>query len=81
MDDGPFEDLELPLAWCAPCGRKVLTAVAGENGESRICVHCGVEISGVVRQVRGAELTESGYALYEEQGCGRPDCGRGRCGG
>jgi hypothetical protein len=80
VDDLPVDDLTLPFAWCAPCGRDVLTGVAGDDGQGRICVHCGAAISGAVRHVRGTELSESGYALYEEAGCGRPDCGRGRCG-
>lgn len=79
VDDLLFDDLEFPLAWCEPCGREVLTATAGDD-RARCCVHCGAEIDGSVRQARGADLADRGYALYEESGCGRPGCGGGRCG-
>jgi hypothetical protein len=81
VDDLQFDDLEFLLAWCPPCGREVLLAVASDDGPRRCCVHCGADIVTPVRPARGADLADSGYALYEEQGCGRPDCGRGRCGG
>ncbi len=79
MDDLQFDDLEFPLGWCTPCGREVLTAVA-EDGDGRLCVHCDLPVDGALRQARGVDLAGSGYALHEEQGCGRPDCGGGRCG-
>jgi hypothetical protein len=79
MPDLQFEDLDFPLGWCLGCGREVLTcAVLDDDG--RHCVHCGSAIAGPVRASRGAELGDRGYALHEEQGCGRPGCGGGRCG-
>lgn len=79
MDDLQFEELDFPLAWCAPCGREVLTC-AGEVDDVRHCVHCGTDVAGPLRAVPGSALGERGYALHEESGCGRPDCGGGRCG-
>jgi hypothetical protein len=79
MDDLQFEDLDFPLGWCSQCAREVLMALRHE-GDARECVHCGAPISGRVRDARGMDLGEAGYALHEEQGCGRPDCGGGRCG-
>ena len=79
MDDLQFDDLDFPLGWCEPCQREVLTAANGDD-DGRHCVHCGGTVSGRIRHVRGMDLAESGYALHEEQGCGRADCGGGRCG-
>lgn len=79
MDDLQFEDLDFPLGWCAQCGREVLMALR-PGDEGRECVHCGEPISGRIRQARGMDLGDNGYALQEEQGCGRADCGGGRCG-
>lgn len=79
MDELQFDDLDFPLGWCEPCQREVLTAVQAES-DARQCVHCGGAIGDRLRQARGLDLASSGYALYEEQGCGRPDCGGGRCG-
>lgn len=78
MDDLQFDDLDFPLGRCGHCAREVLTAAS--EGEARHCVHCGEAIAGPIRQARGMDLGDSGYALHEEQGCGRPDCGNGRCG-
>ena len=77
MDDLEFDDLEFPLGWCKLCEREVLTAAG--NDEARQCVHCDEPVTKV-RHARGLDLAGSGYALHEEQGCGRPDCGGGRCG-
>jgi hypothetical protein len=79
MDELQFDDLEFPLGWCGHCQREVLTAV-GDESDARHCVHCGEPIGGPIRHARGMDLADSGYALHEEQGCGRPDCGGGRCG-
>jgi hypothetical protein len=79
MDELLFDDLDFPLGWCVGCAREVLTC-AGDEAGVRHCVHCSADIAGPLRQMRGAELGERGYALHEEQGCGKADCGGGRCG-
>jgi hypothetical protein len=79
MDELQFEELDFPLGWCEHCQREVLTGASADS-DARYCVHCGDPIAGRIRQIRGMDLGDSGYALHEEQGCGRPDCGGGRCG-
>lgn len=87
MDDLPVDDLRIDdlafiVGWCAICNREVLTCAdydpAGE--EVRHCVHCDQRVARALHAVRGDELTSRGYAVHEERGCGRPDCGNGRCG-
>jgi hypothetical protein len=79
MDELHFDDLDFPLGWCGQCRREVLIAARADR-EVGDCVHCGQPITGRIRHARGIDLGASGYALYEGQGCGRPDCGGGRCG-
>lgn len=79
-------DRGFPIARCAPCGRDVLTHVLlDERGdERRRCVHCDAELDPAeVRWVLESELAARGYAVQGDQalGCGKPDCGMGRCGG
>jgi hypothetical protein len=75
---------DFPVARCAICARDVLTHVhldaAGE--ERRCCVHCDAELDPAeLRWVSADELEGVGYeVLAEAGGCGRPDCGQGRCG-
>lgn len=78
VDDLRFDDVEFPLAWCEPCGREVLLA-AVNDGPGRSCVHCGATPPGQPREVRGADLSEHGYALHEAKGCARSGCGGGGC--
>jgi hypothetical protein len=82
----PALDRGFPMARCAPCGRDVLTHILlGERGdEHRRCIHCDAEIDPEeVRWVVESELTARGYAVEGDRGpgCGKPDCGMGRCGG
>ncbi len=82
MDDLRFEDLAFTVGWCAICDREVLTCADydAEGDELRRCVHCDQRVSRALHAVRGDELTTRGYVVDEPGGCGRPDCGNGRCG-
>lgn len=79
------EDLSsgFPVSRCARCGRDVLTHVHLDDGgrERRLCLHCDAEIDPrEVRWVLQDELGPLGYDLEgEENGCGRPGCGKGNC--
>jgi hypothetical protein len=75
-------EVEIAFAWCAACAREVLTHgdYDAEGRERRLCVHCDGPAAVEQRAVRLGDLDAEGYALVEEQGCGRPDCGGGRCG-
>jgi len=75
--------LSLSIGPCPECKRDVLTWIDyDENGaERRLCVHCDSVVEADVHLVGEGELAEKDYALVEEQGCGRPDCGGGRCRG
>jgi hypothetical protein len=78
----PSTPLELSFAHCDTCGRDVLTHTdyAADGAERRLCVHCDGDVTSEPRSVRIADLDAEGYAVLEEEGCGRPDCGGGRCG-
>jgi hypothetical protein len=73
---------DLPVGGCPSCGREVLTHVhLGEDGaERRLCVHCDTVVE-LVRWVGEDGLADLGYGAADAAvGCGRPDCGMGRCG-
>jgi hypothetical protein len=76
-----FEELELEVGWCAGCRRDVLLHSDYEPQEQpqRFCVHCDSPVTENLRVASGEELADE-YGLLEDLGCGRPDCGRGRCG-
>jgi len=82
MDARPFEQLDFALGWCAGCAREVLTHTdyGAEGAEQRRCVHCDHPVEAGVRRARGSELAEHGYGLVEASGCGKSNCGGGRCG-
>lgn len=83
MPDAELGEVEFLLAWCAPCAREVLTAVVGRGGAGghRACVHCDGPVDDGLCTVPGDELAARGYGVLEDtSGCGRPDCGGGRCG-
>jgi hypothetical protein len=80
IGDGDVGDF--PVADCAACGKVVLAHlwVDDAGDESHRCLHCDGALPAV-RWVPEGELAELGYGmLAEDLGCGRPDCGRGRCG-
>ncbi len=73
---------DFPVGDCQGCGRVVLAHLwLGDDGaEMHRCVHCDTSLADV-RWIDEEELRETGYAAFAaEVGCGRPDCGRGRCG-
>jgi hypothetical protein len=75
---------EFPVTRCAECARDVLCCVELDaRDEERIrCVECAAEIDpAAVRWLAFEELERAGYGFaIPEGGCGRPDCGQGRCG-
>lgn len=79
MSDADLAEVEFALGWCAQCARQVLTAAG--RGEHRLCVHCDGAVAEALSSVLGDELATRGYGAIEDtSGCGRPDCGGGRCG-
>jgi hypothetical protein len=83
MADADLAEVAFLLGWCSHCGREVLTAAieAGGEADHRVCVHCDGAIAAALSSVLGDELETRGYGLLEDtSGCGRPDCGGGRCG-
>jgi hypothetical protein len=80
VEPHPPSGLEITFAWCEACGHDVLThAHYDQDDAERLCVHCDGPVASE-RKVRLADLEAEGYAVIEQQGCGRPDCGGGRCG-
>ena len=75
-------EIEVAFAWCETCARDVLTHgdYDADGHERRLCVHCDGLVAVERRAVRLGDLEAEGYSVIEEQGCGRPDCGGGRCG-
>lgn len=73
-----------PVARCAKCERESLCHLDLDDEEREIvrCVECGtVAPPAAVRWLALSELQTIGYGLVlPEGGCGRPDCGGGRCG-
>lgn len=82
MDELALENVAFTVGWCAICSREVLTCADYDaNGiELRRCVHCDQQVGHALRAVPGDELGRRGYVVAEPGGCGRPDCGNGRCG-
>lgn len=80
MDDLRFEESEFTVGWCAICDRDVLTYADADASEAvQRCVHCEQRVSRL-RNATGEDLPQHGYDLVENSGCGRPDCGGGKCG-
>ena len=81
MGDLRFEDSEFAVGWCAICDRDVLTFANDlDDGDLSLrCVHCEQRV-GRLRVAIGEDLPQHGYGVIEDSGCGRPDCGGGRCG-
>jgi len=73
-----------PVAACATCAREVLCYVELDDADREVvrCVECAAVAAGsAVRWLGLDELETLGYGLVlPEGGCGRPDCGGGRCG-
>jgi hypothetical protein len=75
---------EFPVTCCASCAREVLCYLDLDGDERQIicCVECATPADpAAVRWLTLADLEALGYGLVlPEAGCGRPDCGQGRCG-
>ncbi len=75
---------EFPVTSCATCGRDVLCYLDLDTDDNEIarCLECATEAPPVaIRWLSLAELEALGYGyVLPEGGCGRPDCGNGRCG-
>jgi hypothetical protein len=84
MDTTAEPTTAFPVARCATCNRDALFHVDLDDDERQIirCVECAtVADESAVRWLTLSELAEFGYGLVlPEGGCGRPDCGGGRCG-
>jgi len=79
MSDADLAEVEFALGWCSQCAREVLTAAG--RADHRLCVHCDGPVAEARASVLGDELATRGYGAIEDTtGCGRPDCGGGRCG-
>ena len=75
---------EFPVTSCATCGRDVLCHVDLDADDREVvrCIECATIVAAAdVRWLPMAELEAAGYGfVLPEGGCGRPDCGNGRCG-
>jgi hypothetical protein len=80
MDAVGFSAVEFATGYCSSCERDVLTHSSFDDSglEVRFCVHCDTPLD--VEMTKGSALSAYGYDLIEAEGCGRPDCGGGRCG-
>jgi hypothetical protein len=75
-------DHDFPVGYCARCARDVLTHVHldADGDDQRLCLHCDATMDPEeLRWIGEAELLAIGYAPVPQGGCGRPDCGQGRC--
>lgn len=75
---------EFPIVACGVCDREVLGYVDLDDDEREItrCLVCAsVAADDAIRwgDLHAIEAIGYGYVL-PEAGCGRPDCGKGRCG-
>jgi hypothetical protein len=75
---------EFPIVSCAVCGRDVLGYLDLDERDEEIlrCLECAtVPAAAAIRwgDLHAIEAIGYGYVL-PEAGCGRPDCGQGRCG-
>ncbi len=80
----PDPTAAFPVARCATCDREALCHVDLDEDDRQIvrCVECAtIPEPATVRWVTLSDLESVGYGLVlPEGGCGRPDCGGGRCG-
>lgn len=75
---------EFPVTHCLTCDRDVLCVLDLDDTDQPLprCLECGTAADPTaVRSLALAELEPLGYGyVLPEGGCGRPDCGGGRCG-
>lgn len=75
---------EFPIVSCTVCAREVLGYLDLDEQEQEImrCLECAtVTDAAAIRwgDLHAIEAIGYGFVL-PEGGCGRPDCGQGRCG-
>jgi hypothetical protein len=73
---------EFPATHCAICDREVLCYLDLDEADRELarCLECSTP-AGEVRWLDLHELETIGYGfVLPPGGCGRPDCGQGRCG-
>jgi hypothetical protein len=75
---------EFPIVRCAPCAREVLgyLDLDADDREVTRCLACAtIADAAAIRFGDLAAIEAIGYGfVLPEGGCGRPDCGQGRCG-
>ena len=75
---------EFPIVRCATCAREVLGYLDLDEQDHAVtrCLECAtVADAAAVRFGDLAAIEAIGYGfVLPEGGCGRPDCGQGRCG-
>jgi hypothetical protein len=75
---------EFPIVRCGPCAREVLGYLDLDEHDREVtrCLECAtVADPAAVRFGDLAAIEAIGYGfVLPEGGCGRPDCGQGRCG-
>jgi hypothetical protein len=75
---------EFPTARCAVCDKSVLCFLDLDDAGADVvrCLDCSAAVDPAAvewRDLGGVETLGYGLVL-PEGGCGRPDCGNGRCG-
>lgn len=75
---------EFPVTHCGVCDREVLCYLDLDEADREIarCLECSTPAAaGTVRWLDLGDLEALGYGfVLPPAGCGRPDCGQGRCG-
>jgi len=75
---------EFPIVHCPVCERDVLGYLDLDEQEQRVtrCLECATVAAAVAIRWGDLHAIEAiGYGfVLPEAGCGRPDCGQGRCG-
>ena len=88
MASGPMASghtgTEFPVAHCAVCEKDVLCHLDLDEDDQELmrCLDCSTPVDApAVRWLDIHAIEELGYGfVLPEGGCGRPDCGNGRCG-
>lgn len=80
----PAAATEFPVVTCVLCAREVLCWIDLDERDDEVfhCVECDSVVDpAAVRWLDLHGVEELGYGyVVPEGGCGRPDCGKGRCG-
>jgi hypothetical protein len=75
---------DFPVARCTACDKDVLCYVDLDEADCEIfrCLDCSTAADATrVRWLDLPDIEEIGYGfVLPPAGCGRPDCGNGRCG-